>query len=206
LGGVINIDVENLEEYYTYDEPIPYNGLFLYPVPMRQYIFFHKNVVCLLYNKNRFPDPRIISMSYLQFIFENSSETNNLILMLENLLYLCFNLDRSRFYIDYDQDERGKPLFFVKEYEKNEDEWITLNEWKFTYKDFKKIREIICEQNSVELPNEKIDPKLEKAFLEAQEFQNKQNGNLKIISLEDQMISAMINAHLDLAKILKLSI
>jgi hypothetical protein len=205
---VINIDVE-FEEYYTYDEPIPINGLFLYPIPMRQYIYFHKNIGCFLINKNRIPDPRYISMSYLEFIFVISNEKNDMLLKLDNLLYLCFNLDRNRFYIDYDQDEKGKPLFFIKEYKvnlDNEDEWIILNVWKFTHKDFKLIREIICEQNAIEMPDEKIDPKLEKAFLEAQEFQNKQNGNLKIVSLENQMISTMINAHLDLDKILKLSI
>ncbi len=200
---------EKYEEFFTYDEPIPLNGLFLYPVKMRQYINFHKNIDCLLYNKNRIPDPRFISMSYLEFISIISSVENNTLLKLENILYLCFNLNRERFYIDYDQDERGKPLFFIKEYKKNpenEDDWEILNEWMFTYKDFKLIREIICEQNSIELPNEKIDPKVEKALLEAQELINKQNNYQKISSLEKQMISVWLNSCSNWDQIFNLSI
>jgi hypothetical protein len=119
--------------------------------------------------------------------------------MLENLLYLCFRLDKEKHEIDFNADEKGKPCIIINE--KN-----TENKWHFSYKDFNKIREIICEQNSVELPNEKIDPKLEAALLETQEYMNKLSGNLKIISLEDQMISVLINSALTWESILSLSI
>jgi hypothetical protein len=196
---------ERYEEYFTYDEPIPLNGLFLYPVKMRNYIDFHKNIGCLLINKNRIPDPNIISMSYLDFILAMSVQNNNFLFMFENLIYLCFRLDRDHYFIDYGYDQKNKAFFEIKKYKKNsknEDDWKILNTWHFSYKDFKLIRELICFQNSIEMPDEKIDPKLEKALLEAQEYLNKQRNHLKIISLED----VMINAHLDFEKIYQLSI
>jgi len=191
--------MNNYEEFYTYDEPIEINGLFLYPVQMRQYIYFYSNIRVLLFNKNRIPDAQIISMSYLAFIYYISFQNGEFLKMLENLIYLCFCLDREKYEIDFNANEKGKPCIIINE--KN-----TKNKWQFSHKEFNEIRKIICEQNLVELPDEKIDPKLEKALLEAQEYQNKKNSHLKIISLEDQMISIMINTSLDLDKILKLSL
>jgi hypothetical protein len=187
------------EEFYTYDEPIKINGLFLYPVQMRQYIYFYNNIGVLLFNKNRIPDAQIISMSYLAFIYYISIQNNDFLKTLENLLFLCFRLDKEKYEIDFNANEKGKPCIII--YEKN-----TKNKWQFSHKDFNLIRTIICEQNLVELPNEKIDPKLEAALLETQAYMNKLSGNLKIISLEDQMISVLINSAISWDSILSLSI
>lgn len=187
------------EELYTYDEPVEINGLFLYPVQMRQYIYFYENIGCLLFNKNRIPDPQIISMSYLAFIYLVAIQNINILSNVENLLYLCFRLDKQEYYIDFNVDKKNKPCINIY---KNK----TKESWEFSQKDLNKIREIICNQNMVELPNEKIDPKLEAALLETQDFINHQNNNLKIISLEDQMISVLINTSLSWESILNLSI
>jgi hypothetical protein len=187
------------EVLYTFDDPVEINGLLIYPVQMRQYIYFYENIGVLLFNKNRIPDPQIISMSYLAFIYFIAFQNSEFLQTLENLLYLCFKLDREKYEIDFNADEKGKPCILINE--KN-----TKNTWQFSHKDFNKIRQIICEQNFVELPNDKIDPKLEAALLETQVYLNKLNGDLKIISLEDQMISVLINTALSWESIFSLSI
>jgi hypothetical protein len=186
-------------EYYTYDKPIPINDLFLYPVKMDKYVSFYKYIGCLLFNKNRIPDSNVISMSYLAFLYYISMQSNEFLEMLQNLLYMCFRLDNTQYMIDFNVDEKNKPCIYI--YEKN-----TKTKFKFSYKDFNKIRKIICEQNLIDLPNEKIDPKLEAALLETQNFVNKKNNNIKIISLEDQIISVLINTNLNLDSIFSLSI
>jgi hypothetical protein len=204
--------LDNFEKYYTYDYPVPIGELYLYPVTMKDYICFHENIGCLLFNKNRIPDAQIISMSYLAFVYFISMQNGEYLKMLENLLYMCFRLDREKYEIDFNADKKGKPCININEYEikKNEQNEFfkikKINSWQFSHKDFKQIREIICEQNLVELPNEKIDPKLEAILLETQVFMNRKNNNLKIISLEDQMISVLINTALDWNHVLALSI
>jgi hypothetical protein len=187
------------EEFYTFDDPVPINGLFLYPVQMRQYIYFYENIGVLLFNKNRIPDPQIISMSYLAFIYYISWQNNVFLKMLENLLYLCFRLDKEKYEIDFNADKKNKPCININE--KN-----TKNKWQLSYKDFREIRKIICDQNLVEFPDEKIDPKLEAVLLEAQALKNKLEGNLKIISLEDQMVSVVINSSFTFESIYSLPI
>ena len=204
---------DKYEKYYTYDYPIDINGLKLYPVKMTDYIDFFDNINCLLFNKNRIPDIQVIKMSYLAFLYCISIQNYDFLKALENLLYICFRLNRDKFEIDFNADKKGKPCIIINEYELIKDKegkfvksTKIINTWQFSQKDFNNIRKIISEQNLVELPNDTIDPKLEAALLEAQDFINRKNNNIKIISLEDQMISVMINTPLNWDSILSLSI
>ena len=40
------------DKYFTYDDPIPFHGLAIYPVTMRNYQQFMASTVCLTLNKN----------------------------------------------------------------------------------------------------------------------------------------------------------
>ena len=40
------------DKYFTYDEPIPFHGLTIYPVTMRNYQQFMVSTACLTLNKN----------------------------------------------------------------------------------------------------------------------------------------------------------
>jgi hypothetical protein len=190
--------LDEYEKSYTYDYPIEIGGLNLYPVTMRQYIEFFDNIGCLLINKNRIPDAQVISMSYLAFLYYISLQ-KDFLKDLENLLYICFRLDKEKNTIDFNADEKGKPCIII--YEKD-----TNNKWQFSHKDFNKIRQIICGQNLVEMPDEKIDPKLEAVLLEAQVLKNKLEGNLKVISIEDQMVSVAISSSFTFESIYSLPI
>lgn len=54
-------EVEYLrDKYFTYDEPVPFCGLYLYPVSVRNYNEFMTSNTCLLLNKN--DDPMGISL------------------------------------------------------------------------------------------------------------------------------------------------
>ena len=55
--------------YLYYDKPIPYKELNIYPVKMDKYLDFHFYVNCLLLDKNSTPNPEVITMTYLQFLY-----------------------------------------------------------------------------------------------------------------------------------------
>ena len=65
----------NYLQELTYDEPITYKELKIYPVLMKDYIEFHSLVSCLLIDKNSRPDIKIISMTYLRFLYYESERT-----------------------------------------------------------------------------------------------------------------------------------
>ena len=81
--------MSELDYYLTYDDPIPYKDLKIYPATMREYLDFHTYATCLLYEKNSIPNPRFISMSYLRYIFYLAEEENSLAL---HLLYMLLKL------------------------------------------------------------------------------------------------------------------
>ena len=81
--------MSELDYYLTYDDPIPYKDLKIYPATMREYLDFHTYATCLLYEKNSIPNPRFISMSYLRYIFYLAEEENSLAL---HLLYMLLKM------------------------------------------------------------------------------------------------------------------
>jgi hypothetical protein len=200
-----NISKKN-EQFNIWDKPIPYKeGLLIYPVLMEDYLSFHIAVNCLLIEKNRIPDPLIISMSYLDFIFylaEQNKESEIYLMMLIELFKICLKVNPDE--IMKIRDERGKIKLIIKQKQiiitkhkktfknrnKKPDIRIVENDIEIDKNDFNNIKEIICSQNLIELPDPNIDPNLEKALKEAQEFKNK--NKKKMCSLEDQLICVMI--------------
>ena len=60
-------EVEYLrDKYFTYDEPVPFCGLYLYPVSVRNYNEFMTSNACLLLNKN--DDPMGIKFTHLDYL------------------------------------------------------------------------------------------------------------------------------------------
>ena len=77
----------------TWGEPYKYKGVLIYPVQMKYMDKLYQYVHCLLIEKNKFPDVRIIKMSYLRFLFELSHGGNDYKIcwrLLTKLLILVF--------------------------------------------------------------------------------------------------------------------
>lgn len=177
--------------YLFYDKPVPYKKLLIYPALMEEYIEFHTYVQCLLYEKNSIPDARIISMSYLRFLYYLAGEKNEPSVYFLNLLLakvLHLGLEDIKFYVG----ENDRAFFEIKGevYDAN---------------DFDKISQIICEQNSIMQIDNTIRKEIRDAMKKAQEYKMQQNKN-KMCSLEEQMICVLISTSLTLEDIYKLTI
>ena len=178
-----------LEEYFTYDKPVPYKDLLIYPVRIIDYLNFFISVNCLTFEKNKIPDVNIIKMSYLDFLFYTFDKDKNgkvYLMMLLEIFKLCLNIDYKQ--IEYIKDEKDKlNLIFNLQYEK-ENKKITIDKT-----DFDNIKNIILLQNIPDYDDTYIDPKVEAALKEAQEFMNR--NKKKIASLEDQIVCVMLALH-----------
>ena len=112
-------EVEYLrDKYFTYDEPVPFCGLYLYPVSVRNYNEFMTSNACLLLNKN--DDPMGIKFTHLDYLLSKVSDKKEGVLWsmrFSKIIELCFHIlpgmkcSKCGKYIPYDQfftEERVK--------------------------------------------------------------------------------------------------
>jgi len=159
--------------------------LLIYPVKMIDYLRFYTSVNCLSFDKNKIPDPKVISMSYLDFIFhliENDPNGKYYALMLCDVLNLCCKIEINK--ISYRKSETGKINLII---EKDENEEV------INANDFENIKNIILKQNIPDYDDSYIDPKIEEVLKETEEFLNRHKK--KMASLEDQIICVMLALH-----------
>lgn len=183
--------MDELDFYLTYDKPVPYKELQIYPALMIDYLDFHMYATCLLYEKNSVPNAKIISMSYLRYLFYLAEEEKS------PVLYLCFMLLKLVLHIDKDDD--------IKFYKREDKAYFSIHNVEYDSDDFDKIKDIICKQNAIEPPDETIKKEIRDALKKAQEYKIQQNKN-KMCSLEDQMLCVVISSSLTLDDVYKLSI
>lgn len=176
--------------YYTYDEPVEYKGLKIYPAQMKDYYYFHVLVDILLIDKNSMPDVKIIQMSYLDFLYSKHDETNKYIYKLDAILKLVMRDDE----IDakYGKDDKNRNCIKIKD--------------EFYYsEDFDEIKRIICEYNGVDMIDESVSKEVRDKMRESEDLRIRTNNN-KMASLEDQIVAVMISTSLKLEDIKNLSI
>lgn len=106
--------VEQFESYFCNDEAVPYKDLLIHPVRTRNYydFFIASNILCI--NKNEIPDPKIISMSYLDFIFhlmDNDSEGQLYKYMFIQIMCMCLKIEPSD--IEYRLNDKNKIELFI---------------------------------------------------------------------------------------------
>lgn len=199
----------NYDYFYYHDKPISYKNILIHPVRVVDYIPFYYCIDCLLINKNRIPDIKIIQMTYLEYIcFEISNVLNSgniegddskIVTKFFSLISLIFKIDMSQMiFVPYG----NSVALLISDYKIGEDDEpynVIIDS-----DDFDEIKRIICEYHLIELPDENLDPKLEQVLQEAMNFRNKNNE--KMGSLEDQFVCVMISTSLKLEDIEKLTI
>jgi len=175
--------MNNIQYYTCYDLPVPYKKLKIYPVTVKDYILFSGYSACLSLDKNSVPDVKIISMSYLDYMFhlaiaEPDGEPH--ILWLDRILAMCLKDDNSfedmeKSISRYTKDANGKAC-------------IIIGNETYTGYDFNEIRKIICEQNLVSLPDENISKEVRDSLEEAKRYKMRHSGT-RPASIEDYIIS-----------------
>jgi hypothetical protein len=120
--------------------------------------------------KNKIPDPRIIKMSYLDFLFSIMSNEPQWYNLLHNLLTLT--LQEQEFSFMYSQYGN----IFIK-----------INSETIDGNDFENIRKIILKQNFVPVDEDLYESEIEQALREAEEFVANKGG--KQATLEERIIA-----------------
>lgn len=166
--------------------------ILIYPVTIKNYFKFYKSIKCLLIDKDKIPDPKIISMSYLDFLMNmiDNDKKEGLIyaVMLSELFKICCHIKNE----DIKKDEYKSNHY--KMYIKN----VEINKM-----DFNNIRKIICYQNMPDYDDKYINPDIKAEMDEIRELQNK---NIENPSLEKQMIAVCRNYPYKLNEIENLTI
>ena len=178
------------DQYTFYDEPISYKSLLIHPIKMRKYLKFMSIAPILLLDIYSVPDPKVISMKYLEYLFYIKKDEPQYLLALNEILRMVFQLEKDEKIGFYEPD--GVPYFRMREevFDKN---------------DFDEIRNIILEQNSLEPPDDTIQKKLRDSMEEAKRLRQKISGS-KVANIEEQMIALSISSGLRMEDIYDMTI
>lgn len=183
------------QRYYVFDDPIPFKKLLLYPVRIRDYYEFLSCASCLMLEKNSIRDPAMavksISMSYLEYMYFISTKENNFVLLFKWMMSIVLN-KRDEFNMNIGYDKNEKPFFEINGEIYNSD-------------DFDQLRQIIAEQNGLDLPNEKIQKDVRDKLEEARRLKQK-ISNSKTADFEEQLTALSIYSGIKLEDIYKMTI
>jgi hypothetical protein len=170
----------------TFDLPITYKDLTLYPVYLKDYMNLMTYEQCFLLDKNSIPDAKILTMTELEYLFylTQQAEVNAPLVLFDRLLGLCLKDNADEFkepeksITRFNYDEKGKPYF-------------TIGNRKYNSKDYDELKKIICLQNDIEIPDENVSKEVRDSLDDAKEYKRKISGETQA-SLEDYIVSLSI--------------
>lgn len=162
----MSIKEEIFKNYYdelTFDDPIDYKGLLLYPVSIRKINKFLQSSSVLRIQKEYIPDKEIIKMSYLKFLMTNIDKEKEEYgeSLTFDLLALCFmicmRIEEISIRLFIDEDGKTKLILNGVEIDENE----------FDY-----LRKLILYQNLPNYDDELMNPDLKNDLEQADKIKN----------------------------------
>lgn len=179
------------------DEPIEiFDDLFIHPIKMRDYIRFSISSSVLKINKNESNDPKIISMSYLDYLIYLMRTEQPVgkygLNVTESLLGMIMAL--------VTQDEKINIEYGTNEKKKS---YLIIGKTKLYKKEFEKLRKLILLQNIPDYEETYINPELAKDLEKAEKIRNK--GRVPC-DIEKQEMAVVIGSSLTLEDVKNLSI
>ena len=162
----MSIKEEIYESYYeelTFDDPIDYKGLLLYPVSIRKINKFLQSSSVIRIQKEYIPDKEIIKMSYLKFLMTNIDKEKEEYgeSLTFDLLALCFmicmRIEEISIRLFIDEDGKAKLILNGVEIDENE----------FDY-----LRKLILYQNLPNYDDELMNPDLKNDLEQADKIKN----------------------------------
>lgn len=154
---------KNYYEELTFDDPIDYKGLLLYPVSIKKINKFLQSSSVLRIQKEYIPDKEIIKMSYLKFLMTNIDKEKEEYgeSLTFDLLALCFmicmRIEKISIRLFIDEDGKTKLILNGVEIDENE----------FDY-----LRKLILYQNLPNYDDELMNPDLKNDLEEADKIKN----------------------------------
>lgn len=228
----IKEDVEFFrDKYFTYDEPVPFKGLILYPVTVKDYNEFLSSSACLTLNKN--DDPKGIAMSHIDYLLskmQDEKEGPLWSLRFTKILELCLHIKSGlkcpkcgkfmsfeEFYMKYEDPsienkndillcECGEKMIETVRFKENEKKKkvFVFDGVELNSQDFNKLRKYIMYQN---LPDYKDDSWVDKAIRDDQaaraELKSRGSGTA---TLERKIMGVCANTHWKIDEVYSLSI
>ena len=162
----MSIKEEIFKNYYdelTFDDPIDYKGLLLYPVSIRKINKFLQSSSVLRIQKEYIPDKEIIKMSYLKFLMTNIDKEKEEYgeSLTFDLLALCFmicmRIEEISIRLFVGEDGKAKLILNGVEIDENE----------FDY-----LRKLILYQNLPNYDDELMNPDLKNDLEQADKIKN----------------------------------
>lgn len=174
--------MDSLNERYkkelTFDLPIDYKGLSLYPVKMKDYYDFTYSC-CVFHQDKNAKGVEYISKTYLEFLIDVIQKDEIEGQMYGIMLYKIFSLvlEDTAIEIQYGTTEEGKPFLKLKD--------VTLDS-----AELEELRDVIFGQNFANYKYEVIlDPNLKKDMEEYHKIISKKTH---IASLEKQILAVQL--------------
>lgn len=165
----------NYNMFLFTDKPIPYKKLLFYPIKVKDYTEFSWYVECLLLDKNAIPDIKVISMSYLDFLFYLADDGDTVHIQKLLLMFsMVLNIETDR----------------IKLYKRDGHAYIAIDDEEYDNKDLLEIKKIIFLQNDIDDIDETVQKELRDSFRKAEELRAKLSG-MKPGTFEDDILCLM---------------
>lgn len=154
---------KNYYEELTFDDPIEYKGLLLYPVSIRKINKFLQSSSVIRIQKEYIPDKEIIKMSYLKFLMTNIDKEKEEYgeSLTFDLLALCFmicmRIEEISIRLFIDEDGKAK---------------LILNDVEIDENEFDYLRKLILYQNLPNYDDELMNPDLKNDLEQADKIKN----------------------------------
>jgi hypothetical protein len=228
----IKEEVEYLrDKYFTYDLSVPFKGLTLYPVTVKDYNEFLSSTACLTLNKN--DDPKGIAMTQIDYLIskmQDKKEGALWALRFTKILELCLHVKSGlkcpkcgkfmsfeEFYKKYESlpnenkndvllCECGDKFVETVRFQEGKDKKrvFIIDGVEITSQDFNKMKKFIMYQN---LPDYKDDSWVDKAIRDDQaakaELKSRGSGSA---SLERKIVGVCANTHWKIDEVYSLTI
>jgi hypothetical protein len=219
------------DKYFTYDLPVPFGRLTLYPVSIKDYNEFLSSSACLTLNKNDdIAGIRMTNIDYLLSKMQDEKEGPMWSLRFTKIIELCFHIKSGlkcpkcgkfmsfeEFYIKYEDKSiidknsildcecgsKYQETIKFKENEKGKKIFI-FDGVEVDNQTFNKLRKYIMYQN---LPDYKDDSWVDKAIRDDQAAKNelKSRGS-GTASLERKIIGVCVNTHWKIEEVMNMTI
>lgn len=201
----MSIDSQTLiNKYITFDKPVPYKDLYIYPIKLCDMYDVDDAIDILQIDKNELGDINFISMSNLRFVLLAINEIEGLGTSFEYLLRKALNISDD-YAIQKYISSKEEHLILGKILSISEDEAILQKDTvvKIDAEDFNEIRRIILYQNIVDYTDRYIDPDIKR---KTDEYYRLKNKDAKVVPLEHKMLCVQAKTGMTLEAIGELSI
>ena len=210
---------EYIEKYVTFGKSIPYHGLKIKPVLVKDFYQFQNAQNVLKIDKNKIPDVNIIQMTYLRFLTLMVCENAEMLEDFLTILALCLGLR----YDEKMRDTKFNPNEILAQQIKKSVSQLSVNGWgirfvvtetrvllqlyingvwlEFNDEQFDDIKKIILFQNIHDYDDMEMSEDFRRVV---EEYYALKNKDVVLPTLEDRMMAVVVSSSYKLEELYKI--